>query len=68
MKIVVLGSKGTLVADGAGGIERVLDETAPRLAAQGHVRSRTMRDWDTVTREFLQLYAASAPARNGITT
>lgn len=36
MKIVVLGSKGMPVADGAGGIERVVDEMVPRFAAQGH--------------------------------
>ena len=36
MKIVVLGSKGISIADGAGGIERGVEEVALRLAALGH--------------------------------
>lgn len=36
MKIVVLGSKGRPEVGGAGGVERVVEEAALRLAAMGH--------------------------------
>jgi glycosyltransferase involved in cell wall biosynthesis len=47
--------------------EVLRDEAAVgRARSAAQIRSRTMWDWDAVTREFLQLYAASAPAQNGI--